>query len=181
MGELWASEFTWYLYCWLLLMQPSLLLTPTYGAILRELFMPSGLSCGMPLKRLGWQYATWPYVLQWTRDSWCSGAVCVLTLMVGHVRFFLLTISNCPDAILFTINKLFIHSCASSHHILITGMMATIFVCGPFCLPINVDHYVCLWGMYVGRTKSHEQPFFACNLGTADKREYGGRWNWLLC
>jgi hypothetical protein len=23
--------------------------------------------------------------------------------------------------------------------------------------------------------------FFACNLGTADEREYGGRWNQLLC
>jgi hypothetical protein len=35
--------------------------------------------------------------------------------------------------------------------------------------------------MYVGRTESHEQLFVACNLGTADEREYGGRWNQLLC
>jgi hypothetical protein len=34
---------------------------------------------------------------------------------------------------------------------------------------------------YVGPTESHEQHFFACNLGTADEREYGGRWNQLLC
>jgi hypothetical protein len=34
---------------------------------------------------------------------------------------------------------------------------------------------------YEGRTESHEQLFFACNLGTADEREYGGRWNQLLC
>jgi len=34
---------------------------------------------------------------------------------------------------------------------------------------------------YKGRTKSHEQPFFACKPGTADEGEYGGRWNQLLC
>jgi len=34
---------------------------------------------------------------------------------------------------------------------------------------------------YEGRTESHEQPFFACKLGTADEGEYGGRWNQLLC
>jgi hypothetical protein len=33
---------------------------------------------------------------------------------------------------------------------------------------------------YVGRTESHEQLFFARSLGTADEREYGGRWNQLL-
>jgi hypothetical protein len=32
----------------------------------------------------------------------------------------------------------------------------------------------------IGRTETHEQPFFACNLGAADEREYGGRWNQLL-
>jgi len=35
--------------------------------------------------------------------------------------------------------------------------------------------------IYEGRTESHEQLFFACELGTADKGEYGGRWNQLLC
>jgi len=35
--------------------------------------------------------------------------------------------------------------------------------------------------IYEGRTESHEQPFFACKPGTADKGEYGGRWNQLLC
>jgi hypothetical protein len=35
--------------------------------------------------------------------------------------------------------------------------------------------------IYVSRTESHEQIFSACNLGTADEREYGGRWNQLLC
>jgi len=37
-----------------------------------------------------------------------------------------------------------------------------------------------IW-MYKGCTKSHEQLFFACKLGTADKGEYSGRWNQLLC
>ena len=32
-----------------------------------------------------------------------------------------------------------------------------------------------------GRTESHEQHFFACELGTADEGECGGRWNQLLC
>ena len=35
--------------------------------------------------------------------------------------------------------------------------------------------------MYEGRTESHEQLFFASELGTADEGEYGGRWNQLLC
>ena len=35
--------------------------------------------------------------------------------------------------------------------------------------------------MYEGRTESHEQLFFACELGTADEGECGGRWNQLLC
>ena len=36
---------------------------------------------------------------------------------------------------------------------------------------------------YEGRTESHEQLFFffACELGTADEGERGGRWNQLLC
>ena len=34
--------------------------------------------------------------------------------------------------------------------------------------------------MYEGRTESHEQHFFACELGTADEGECGGRWNQLL-
>ena len=35
--------------------------------------------------------------------------------------------------------------------------------------------------IYEGRTESHEQQFFACELGTADEGEYSGRWNQLLC
>ena len=35
--------------------------------------------------------------------------------------------------------------------------------------------------MYEGRTESHEQLFFACELGTADEGECGGSWNQLLC
>ena len=35
--------------------------------------------------------------------------------------------------------------------------------------------------MYEDRTESHEQLIFACELGTADKGECGGRWNQLLC
>ena len=34
---------------------------------------------------------------------------------------------------------------------------------------------------YEGRTESLEQLFFACELGTADEGECGGRWNQLLC
>ena len=34
---------------------------------------------------------------------------------------------------------------------------------------------------YEGRTESHEQLFFARELGTADEGECGGRWNQLLC
>ena len=34
---------------------------------------------------------------------------------------------------------------------------------------------------YEGRTESHEQLFFARELGRADKGECGGRWNQLLC
>ena len=34
---------------------------------------------------------------------------------------------------------------------------------------------------YEGRTESHEQLFFACELGTADEGERGGIWNQLLC
>jgi len=34
---------------------------------------------------------------------------------------------------------------------------------------------------YEGRTESHEQLFFASELGTADEGKYGGRWNQLLC
>ena len=35
--------------------------------------------------------------------------------------------------------------------------------------------------IYECRTESHEQLFFACELGTADDGECGGRWNQLLC
>ena len=35
--------------------------------------------------------------------------------------------------------------------------------------------------LYEARTESHEQLFFACELGTADEGECGGRWNQLLC
>ena len=42
-------------------------------------------------------------------------------------------------------------------------------------------HMNCWEALYEGRTKSHEQPFFACKPGTADEVEYGGRWNQLLC
>ena len=34
---------------------------------------------------------------------------------------------------------------------------------------------------YECSTESHEQLFFPCELGTADKGECGGRWNQLLC
>ena len=34
---------------------------------------------------------------------------------------------------------------------------------------------------YEGRTESHEQLFFACELGIADEGECSGRWNQLLC
>ena len=34
---------------------------------------------------------------------------------------------------------------------------------------------------YEGCTGSHEQLFFACELGTAVEGECGGRWNQVLC
>ena len=34
---------------------------------------------------------------------------------------------------------------------------------------------------YEGSTESHEQLFFARELGTVDEGECGGRWNELLC
>ena len=40
---------------------------------------------------------------------------------------------------------------------------------------------LCSLPIYEGRTESHEQLFFASELGTADEGEYGGRWNQLLC
>ena len=42
-------------------------------------------------------------------------------------------------------------------------------------LPLLAVHF------YKDRTESHEQLFFACELGTADEGECGGRWNQLLC
>ena len=42
---------------------------------------------------------------------------------------------------------------------------------------VNADDQL----MYEGRTESHEQLFFACELGTADEGDCGGRWNQLLC
>ena len=44
--------------------------------------------------------------------------------------------------------------------------------------PTNVENSV---SSYEGRTESHEQQFFACELGTADEGEYCRRWNQLLC
>ena len=38
-----------------------------------------------------------------------------------------------------------------------------------------------LYTRYEGRTESHEQLFFACELGKADEGECGGRWNQLMC
>ena len=35
--------------------------------------------------------------------------------------------------------------------------------------------------IYEGRTESHAQLFFACELGTAEEGECGGRWKQLLC
>jgi hypothetical protein len=34
---------------------------------------------------------------------------------------------------------------------------------------------------YEDRTESHEQQFFACEMGTGDEGDYGGRLNQLLC
>ena len=39
----------------------------------------------------------------------------------------------------------------------------------------------CTTEHYEGCTESHEQLFFACELGTADEGECDGRWNQLLC
>ena len=40
--------------------------------------------------------------------------------------------------------------------------------------------YVYVFLLYEGRTESHEQQLFACELGTADEGEYCRRWNQLL-
>ena len=53
-------------------------------------------------------------------------------------------------------------------------------------LPLCLKSLICfmqflLYKNYEGRTESHEQRFFACELGTADEGECGGRWNLLLC
>ena len=51
-----------------------------------------------------------------------------------------------------------------------------------FCRCISISlHISDLANKYEGRTESHEQHFFACELGTADEGECGGRWNQLLC
>ena len=46
-----------------------------------------------------------------------------------------------------------------------------------YIVPCEVGNKV----LYEGRTESHEQLFFASELGTADEGEYGSRWNQLLC
>ena len=46
---------------------------------------------------------------------------------------------------------------------------------------VHVSNITTLKSIYEGRTESHEQLFFACELGTADEGECGGRWNQLLC
>jgi len=57
----------------------------------------------------------------------------------------------------------------------IGGEMFCTCLDGPWGPPIL------LYNRYEGRNESHEQPFFACELGTADEGEYGGRWNQLFC
>ena len=50
------------------------------------------------------------------------------------------------------------------------------------CMSVGYDLILnCCSDLYVGRTESHEQLFFACELGTADEGECSGRWNQLLC
>ena len=44
--------------------------------------------------------------------------------------------------------------------------------------PLPTQMYL---NIYDGRTESHEQLFFACELGTAGEGECGDRWNQLLC
>ena len=48
---------------------------------------------------------------------------------------------------------------------------------------MHIHYNTSLESYYQGRTESHEQIFFyfACELGTADLGECGGRWNQLLC
>jgi len=62
-------------------------------------------------------------------------------------------------------------------------------------IEIYVCMYVCMyaWSVYThthththiyiheGRTESHDQLLFACELGTADEGVCGGRWNQPLC
>ena len=59
-------------------------------------------------------------------------------------------------------------------------------VCVFVCVYIYIYTYIYIY-IYIyiytheGRTESHEQLFFARELGTADEGEYDGRWNQLLC
>ena len=52
----------------------------------------------------------------------------------------------------------------------------------PFIFKHILFQFLFRSGHYEGRTESHKQLFFfACELGTADEGEYGGRLNQLLC
>ena len=55
--------------------------------------------------------------------------------------------------------------------------------CGDLSTTSTYIFLTCRWIQlkYKGRTESHEQLFFAWELGTADEGECGGRWNQLLC
>ena len=65
-----------------------------------------------------------------------------------------------------------LYACLSTLHYLI-GVYLQESLCNP-------DTLLLLAEIYEGRTESHEQLCFACELGTADE-ECGGRWNQLLC
>ena len=71
-----------------------------------------------------------------------------------------------------------LYSCTELHGLrtYLTAYYLSIFINEPIG-----DWEYELFHIYEGRTESHEQLFFACEMGRADEGECGGRWNQLLC
>ena len=72
----------------------------------------------------------------------------------------------------------------TTHNTLITstGMTPSVIMNEGSVQQLAYCYLVTFTYIYEGRTESHEKLFFfACELGTADEGECGGRWNQLLC
>ena len=86
------------------------------------------------------------------------------------------TITNSPSSITIWAHRLLLYS---------SGLYYCIY---NISIALNLEaniwvtmQYLSSSLMYEGRTESHEQLCFACELGRADEGECGGRWNQLLC